>query len=220
MGSAQKLSIYVNGAKATTSTFPNLKDWSTWSDKAEVLSLKAGENTITYKSDPGDGCINLDYIKVVPTTAAASPSAPAASAPQTTTAPAGRGTVYEAENATLAKGAWAATSHQGYSGAAYVEGFYNNIGAALTFKVKVAAAGKYNVTLHFSNSMGTEQKISIWVNGVKVANPSYPNLKDWSTWADKAEVLTLKAGDNTITYTSMTGDGCINFDYIRVAPAQ
>jgi uncharacterized protein YegP (UPF0339 family) len=201
-GRDQAVALYLNNTYLKDSVCPALDNWNVWGDKAEILALVPGNNEISYRNSRNAISMNIDYILLI---------SEAASGEQ-------KVAIYEAENAALTRGAWAATSHQGYSGSAYVEGFYNNIGAALAFKVKVQTAGKYNVTLHFSNSMGSEQKISIYVNGVKVADPSYPNLKDWATWSDKTETLTLKAGENTITYTSAQGDGCINFDYIKVEP--
>jgi hypothetical protein len=64
MGSAQNISIYVNGTHVRDSSHPNLANWNTWSNKVETLTLNAGNNTIAYKKDSGDGCVNLDYITV------------------------------------------------------------------------------------------------------------------------------------------------------------
>ncbi len=64
MGSTQTEDIYVNGVKVATGSYANLANWNTWSDNTVTLTLNAGSNTIAYKKDSGNGCINLDYIIV------------------------------------------------------------------------------------------------------------------------------------------------------------
>jgi alpha-L-fucosidase len=126
---------------------------------------------------------------------------------------------YEAESAALSGGAVVATDHTGYSGTGFVAGYYTGTGQKTSFTVNVATAGSYNVTLRYANSIGSAQTMSIYVNGVKVATPSYPNLANWDTWANSTTALTLNAGNNTIAYQKDTGNGCINLDYITVQSA-
>ena len=204
MGSTQKISLYVNGRDAGDVQFPNLADWDTWSMKFVPVTLAEGANTIAFKKDSGDGCINFDYIYVVEAPASASASA----------------VKYEAEDGELAHGAWAPKNKPDASGASYVEGWYGNIGASVTFNVTVKTAGKYTVTLHYSNAMGSQQRMSIYVNGKDVMNANYPNHANWTTWYDDAQVLELNAGENAVMFKSDAGDGCINFDYILVEPQQ
>jgi alpha-L-fucosidase len=123
---------------------------------------------------------------------------------------------YEAESAALSGGAAVATDHTGYSGTGFVAGYYSGTGQKTSFTVNVATAGSYNVTLRYANSLGSAQTESIYVNGTKVATPSYPNLANWDTWADSTTALTLNAGNNTIAYQKDSGNGCINLDYITV----
>jgi len=60
-----KVSIYVNGIKIKQTALLNLQSWNTWSEKVEILRLRAGQNTITYRYDPGDtGNINIDFISI------------------------------------------------------------------------------------------------------------------------------------------------------------
>ncbi len=126
------------------------------------------------------------------------------------------GTKYEAENAALSGGAVVATDHTGYSGTGFVAGYYTGTGQRTQFTVNVSTAGNYAVDLRYSNSMGSTQTESIYVNGVKVATGSYANLANWSTWADNTVTLALNAGINTIAYEKDSGNGCINLDYISV----
>lgn len=126
------------------------------------------------------------------------------------------GPKFEAENAVLV-GCNVANDVGGYSGTGFVAGL-NAIGDSITFTVNVPVAGKYNVDMRYGN--GTSAKtLSIYVNGVKIKQTSYPSTGSWSTWGDVTEVLTLNAGTNTIMYRADTGDTPgLNPDYIIIAP--
>jgi subtilase family serine protease len=70
MGSTRTMSLIVNGTFVKQTSFTNLANWDTWSDKVDTVYLNAGSNTIAYKYDTSDnGNINLDYITVGVTTA-------------------------------------------------------------------------------------------------------------------------------------------------------
>ena len=126
---------------------------------------------------------------------------------------------YEAENAALSGGAAVNTNHNGYSGTGFVDGYWNS-GATSTFTVNVGSAGNYNVDLRYANAMGSNETISIYVNGVKIRQITLTNLANWDTWSDKVDALSLNAGNNTIAYKYDTGDsGNVNLDYISVSSA-
>ncbi|MDB5047239.1 MAG: hypothetical protein JWO30_310 [Fibrobacteres bacterium] len=66
---ASSLSIYVNQVKVLVSELPATGAWTTLGNKTETLALIAGNNTITYKYDTGDGArVNLDKVTVGATT--------------------------------------------------------------------------------------------------------------------------------------------------------
>jgi hypothetical protein len=44
MGSAQRLSIYVNGTHAADVSYANLANWNTWANSTTALTLNAGNN--------------------------------------------------------------------------------------------------------------------------------------------------------------------------------
>lgn len=59
----KNLSLYVNDVDIKNTQLSATGSWNQWNNKTEALNLKAGTNTITYRSDPGDnGIVNLDYI--------------------------------------------------------------------------------------------------------------------------------------------------------------
>ncbi|MBW5446148.1 carbohydrate-binding protein [Cohnella sp. CFH 77786] len=186
------VSIYVNGTKIKQTSFPRLANWDTWSNQSEVLTLNAGTNTITYKYDTGDtGWINLDRITVLPVK-------------------------FEAESGQLLGGAKVNTDHPGYTGTGFVDGYWI-LGATTTFSVTAATEGNYNVTARYANAQNNPSTVSIYVNGTKIKQTSFPRLANWDTWGDQTEVLALNAGVNTITYKYESGDtGWINLDYIQV----
>lgn len=124
--------------------------------------------------------------------------------------------IYEAEAAQLTSGAKANTDHAGYTGSGFVDGYWN-AGATTTFNVNVASAGNYVVTSRYANAQNNPSTVSIYVNGTKVKQISFPKLANWDTWGTQSEVLTLNAGANTISYKYDTGDtGWINLDNISL----
>jgi hypothetical protein len=186
------VSLYVNGTKIKQASFPRLANWDTWGNQTEVLTLNAGTNTIAYKYDSGDtGWINLDHISLAPVK-------------------------FEAESAQLTGGAKVNTDHPGYTGSGFVDG-YVTLGATTTFSVTASTAGNYNVTARYANAQNNPSTVSIYVNGTKIKQSSFPRLANWDTWGNQTEALALNSGVNTITYKYETGDtGWINLDYILV----
>ncbi|WP_165822482.1 CBM35 domain-containing protein [Paenibacillus montanisoli] len=201
---ASSLSIYVNGKKFRQTPLPGLADWDAWGFITESLHLAAGENTITYKYDSGDGAhVNLDYISV-------------ARAPEPNTQDPAPGTKYEAEEAALDGGTSVNTDHAGYSGTGFVDHFSDQ-GASVAFKVNAATAGAKDVTLRYANG-NPASSLTIYVNGTKIKQTPLPGLADWDAWGFITESLHLAAGENTIAYKYDSGDGAhVNLDYISVA---
>lgn len=136
--------------------------------------------------------------------------------PTTTPAPTTTVVKYEAESAVLAGGAAKENDHTGYSGSGYVNGFWNQ-GASVTFVVSAPAAANYNVSLRYSNFSGIDRTLSIYVNGTKIKQTVLNKTANWDTWAEKAEVLTLNQGYNTIIYKYESNDtGNVNIDYASI----
>jgi lysophospholipase L1-like esterase len=128
-------------------------------------------------------------------------------------------TKYEAEDAALSGGSMKANDHTGNSGSGFVAGI-EVVGASATFTVSVKTAGQYNVILAYGNSMGNTRTVSIYVNGTRIKQTELASLQNWDSWSTQKEVLTLKAGGNTVAYKYDNGDlGFVNLDYIDVQSA-
>ncbi|SOD59560.1 Carbohydrate binding module (family 35) [Streptomyces zhaozhouensis] len=136
--------------------------------------------------------------------------------------------VYEAENGTLAGLADIDDEHAHHTGGGYVDGF-DNIGAQLTWDVRVDEAGTYPVTFRYANGpnpyVGTKT-ISLDVNGEDKGQIAVETTEVWNAWADHVEQLELREGNNTITVSAGEDDDRhVNWDHLRIqqepcAPAQ
>ncbi|HEY9061342.1 MAG TPA: discoidin domain-containing protein [Pseudobacteroides sp.] len=124
----------------------------------------------------------------------------------------------EAENGALAGNALIQNGSNGYSGSGFLSGFYND-GASVTFNINVSAAGPYNVSLRYSNGMGSQQQLSLYLNGSHNKDSVYPYTSGWDSWTEKAEVLNLNAGNNSIMFRRDSGDGALFLDYITIVQA-
>ncbi|MCA2228283.1 putative Ig domain-containing protein [Nonomuraea aurantiaca] len=154
------------------------------------------------------------------TTAGTLPTAPGSLTLSPASGPSAGGSgLYQAENATLSGGAGLNNDHTGYTGTGFVDR-YDAVGAMTTFTVNPGPAGNYQAALRYSNGpypfAGTKT-VSLYVNGVKLRQVSFPSTGDWETWAVSIETVTLNAGTNTIAYSYDTGDtGYINLDALTM----
>jgi hypothetical protein len=189
-------------------------EWCTAEVNSNLQYGKWNGSSWVDESSLGDGWAKI-YTSASSSTSTPTPTATATPTPVATATPA-PGTKYEAENAALSGGAAVNTNHTGYSGTGFVDGYWNS-GATTTFTVNAGSAGTYNVDLRYSNAMGSNETLSIYVNGTKLRQVSLSNLANWDTWSDKIDTLTLNAGNNTIAYKYDTGDtGNVNLDYISL----
>jgi hypothetical protein len=123
----------------------------------------------------------------------------------------------EAENATLSGTASISTSHIGYSGTGFVDGFYNSATAKASFTVFAQNAGSYAVRLRYSAGNGPSVNTGLYVNGERIKNIYCPATADWDSWANASEQVVLKEGYNTIEYKAeVSTSNCINLDYISL----
>jgi uncharacterized protein YjdB len=124
--------------------------------------------------------------------------------------------ILQAENAAVGKGSTITTEHTGYTGTGYTMLGYWVPGAFTTFTVNnVPEAGDYSVRARYSAAWG-DQTMSIYVNGIKIKAGRFGNTGDWKVWNSAPELLTLKAGTNTITYQVDPGNGTIMLDCIAL----
>ncbi|MDR0292837.1 MAG: carbohydrate-binding protein [Oscillospiraceae bacterium] len=63
---ARTLNVYVNGAFYTQASLPGLgSNWNTWGTWTQNMSLRQGQNTISFKFDSGNsGFVNIDSLEV------------------------------------------------------------------------------------------------------------------------------------------------------------
>ena len=113
---------------------------------------------------------------------------------------------YEAETATLSNGAEKVESASA-SGSAYVDQKEGDI----EFKVTAAAAGKHMVKIHYKS--GAFKSNYIVVNGQTAGQVDFNEALEFT---DITTIVTLKAGENTITIQKFWG--WISVDYIDVEP--
>jgi beta-glucosidase len=132
------------------------------------------------------------------------------------------GEVIQAESAALAGDAVVSAEQAGYTGSGFVSGFQKQ-GAAVSFKVNASQAGQYDVTLRYSSTLrpggqNLPRRLSLYVNGSWMGQVSLPNLANWEMWDFKSERVTLKAGENTVSYQYDAGDnGDVHLDALIVA---
>ncbi|HEX3019718.1 MAG TPA: discoidin domain-containing protein [Chitinispirillaceae bacterium] len=124
---------------------------------------------------------------------------------------------YEAEDAALSGGANSNNNHSGYSGTGFVDGFFYNASAAVNFTVNVPFDGNYEIMLRYSAGNGESANTRLSVNGIPVKDITCSGTANWDSWANDTEIVTLKAGLNSIEYKSTASSwNCINLDYITL----
>jgi hypothetical protein len=142
--------------------------------------------------------------------------APVAATGRELAVPNPKGTVYEAEDATLSGGTGVASDHDGFHGKGFVAGYFDGLAPTTTFTVKVSKEGLVPARLRFSNGMGSGQTLSLVVNGRFVQRLKFKAGSDWDTWDDLDFELPLRGGNNVVTFLKQKGDGCVNLDYLAI----
>lgn len=196
-GANKTVSLYVGGEKVKTSTLLPTINWYTWAEQLETVTLKSGDNTISYRNDAlaaADG-IKIDRITV--------------------------SQIYELENSTYSgTKVKVATDKAGYSGTGFAAGFEDN-GDTVSTVVNAPEAGEYVLTTRYSN--GTGNSSSRWIYlyvGENRTKLGMADLRSWDLWYDYKTTVTLKKGANTISYKREDGvSGGLNLDYFTVSPS-
>ncbi|MGI5430731.1 CBM35 domain-containing protein [Streptomyces sp. CA-179760] len=158
-------------------------------DKPLRMYLSAGNNRIT-AAVPGKGSLTLRDLRV---TGAVSTSG---------------ATAYEAEDATTA-GTASVSGNSWASGDKYVGHVGLGAGNTLTFKVNAPSAGRYVMNVRYANNevAGSgnyntnvvSRAADITVND-STQRVMFRNSYSWSDFWDLPVPVTLKAGDNTVTF--------------------
>ena len=105
-------------------------------------------------------------------------------------------TTYQAETATIFRGALESI-HTGFSGTAYVNTF-QEAGSYVEWLVTVPKAVTATLTVRFANGTDVNRPMTVRVNGV-VVNPALSFLPTggWPRWAIRSLTASLHAGSNT-----------------------
>lgn len=107
------------------------------------------------------------------------------------------------------------TTNAGFTAENYVN-LANTTGSALTISVNVAKTGNYLCTFNIANGSAADRKMMISVSGqTDTWLQSFLTTSAWTTWEERALVLPLVAGLNTITLVSHTAEGGPNIDFMR-----
>jgi hypothetical protein len=128
---------------------------------------------------------------------------------------------YEAESGTVSGGAGVQNASNASGG--QVVGGLNNTGSGVTVSnVDGGAGGTASVVVRFANGYSSARSLSLYANGSRVGQVSFPATGSWNSFADSATVsVTLNAGTgNTIKVQRDSGDAAAaDIDYVQVTPA-
>ncbi|MEV0194679.1 carbohydrate-binding protein [Kitasatospora purpeofusca] len=123
--------------------------------------------------------------------------------------------VYRADEARVQQGT-VDTDHTGHSGTGFVN-LDNTPGSCAEWTVVAAAASTASLELRYANGSAADRPMDIAVNGTRIAaGRTFPPTANWDTWATAALPVSLKAGANTVRFTSTTAAGGPNLDRITV----
>lgn len=124
----------------------------------------------------------------------------------------------EAENANLQGGAKIATDHIDYDGTGFVAGL-KYIGASLEWAPDgIWSAGDYMLSFKYSNGMGADKTISLYIDNVKT-QLTLPKTTNWDAWSTFQKKITLDSKPHIFKLSCDDGDTYnINIDFISVAP--
>lgn len=104
----------------------------------------------------------------------------------------------------------------GFASDSYIN-FDNKIGSFAEWKVSVPEKGNYLCTFKIANGSSNDRKMKIEVNnGKDYWLQPFLTTSSWTTWAERAIVLPLNAGENIIRTISATAEGGPNIDHMRV----
>jgi len=127
-------------------------------------------------------------------------------------------TKYEAESGTIGGGATKST-YQSASGG-YQVGMMDNVGAFFQVPINVDSAGTKTIKIIYANGMTDLRYKSLYVNGIKIRQLTFPQTGGWSDYSFLNTDVTLNAGINTLKIQHDSSDNtATDIDYILVPGA-
>jgi hypothetical protein len=104
-----------------------------------------------------------------------------------------------------------------YTGQGYIQ-FGTNSAASIRDTVNVLKNGIYKLQTKYSAADGTVTTIDLYVNGAKVATPTFSQTTSESDWTINTQYITLHAGNNSIMFSAnAAGVYGLTFDNIVVS---
>ncbi len=123
--------------------------------------------------------------------------------------------VYYAADAAVVNGV-SETVNEGFTGAAYIN-LDNTKDSSITWNLNAEQDGNYYVSFQVANGTETDRSMKIEVNGgTDYWVQPFTGTGAWTTWEERAIVLPMKKGVNTMKLTSLTENGGPNFDYVKI----
>lgn len=113
-----------------------------------------------------------------------------------------------------------ANNHSGYSGSGFVD-VANKSGSYILFQFSIAEdMPQAIVKVRWANGKDDSRDIEVQANGVlQYENFPMGTSGGFTTWLESEMTLPLRAGKNTITFTSLTSVGMSNMDKITIVGA-
>lgn len=103
------------------------------------------------------------------------------------------------------------SSNEGFLKNGYYN-FANSLTSYGTWEIFSKTTGKTTLTIRFTNGGSDSRNMALSVNGTSAGTVSFPSTGDWTAYAEAKVDVTLAAGVNKLTFTSLTSDGGPNFD--------
>lgn len=123
---------------------------------------------------------------------------------------------YEAETSVVSN-VGVNTDHSHYTGEGFTDGWDNQNDSVSFIVDGGAAGGTKDLRIRYAVGNASTRTLSLYVNGVKVKQLSFPATLNWDTWGSVMESVTINSGVNTIMLRYDAGDnGIINVDNMDI----
>jgi len=110
-------------------------------------------------------------------------------------------------------------SIRNYTGQGYLE-FGTSSSASVRDNINVSSSGSYTLSTKYATVGGNVTTVDLYVNGTKVATPTFTATSSTSAWGTNNQTVSLNSGSNTIELrANATGARTIYFDNIVITPS-
>ena len=107
---------------------------------------------------------------------------------------------------------WTQTENEGFLKNGYYN-FDNSLSSYGTWEIFSKAEAKTTLTVRYANGGKDSRDMALKVNGKSAGSVSFPSTDaSWTTYSEAKVDVLLKAGVNTLTFSSTTSEGGPNFD--------